>query len=535
MNKKLLSYTTLISLIILFGFLFIISLFRPFISDEFHEAVLVSKLFKLTPYKDFLYYKNVLGYYLKAPLLMLPISWWSKLVLTRVTLFLFFLLHFILFIIKARKFFSPLLLTLSLGLAYLISQSILHTVAYRVDLITMVVCSFALLFTLDRKFLVSGLLLGVAFLISQKAGLYYLPLFGVITVLQPKEFKPFLRVSFGILIPVVIYILFWGFLSDFKTVIYTMFIQDTIMATSAGLSVRWYWLKSLKENTFIYLTSFTGLYPLFWKEQSKELKACLLFTSILFIEAMFLGQPWPHWFILWCPFLAFPLYTIFIHLETKQLEKVIIGVTLLGLIQTTGNLLYRYQFNNEYQKFNLLLLESFLQKGESYLAGVDVHESYDQNPSELREMYAMNRIKVFQSSIDEKKKLVEKFKNSPPHILFYNYRLREFIPEIQALFDEYYYHFWGNIFAYQIRISPGEQFYNVPIDGKFLLSGNELLEIEFRNQKWKRGNSFILKPGPIKIKSNGSATLKLIPKNYKVKLNKDFINPRSLHLTFDSK
>ncbi|MCR9203364.1 MAG: hypothetical protein NXH75_02225, partial [Halobacteriovoraceae bacterium] len=511
MNKKSLKTFSIFLTVFLISLVFLTALSRPFISDEFHEAVLVSKIFKLTPYKDFVYYKNLLGYYLKAPILLLPTSWWNKLIISRIFIFCFFSIFLVGIIYLFKKWFDCIKFSLSFTLPFFITQSLLHTTAYRVDFFTMALAFLSLFLILDGKKIFAGILLGISFTVSQKAGLYLFPSLLALNFLGKKKITDTCFYFLGFLVPIILYILVWGIVSDFKTVFFTIFIKDTVMATSAGLNVRWYWLKSFKENTSIYFLAFSGFIPSLWREQPSHLKASLIFTFTLFLEAAFLGQPWPHWFILWCPFLVFPIYSVFQKVEGKKWGNIgIFTVITLCLLQSVGNLFYRYQFNNEYQKFNILLLESFLQKNESYLAGVDVHERFEQKPIELREMYAMNRIKIFNLPKGEKRKLVKRFLQDPPHILFHNYRLREFIPEIRAIFDKYYYHFWGNIFAYKIPIDSGERIYNIPFEGKFLLSGNELLEIEFRNQTWKRGNTFILKPGPIKVKSNSSGSFSLI-------------------------
>lgn len=532
-SLKALSTTLIFSLISL---IFFTALSRPFISDEFHEAVLVSKLFKLTPYKDFIYYKNLLGYYLKAPLLLLPTSWWNKLIISRIFIFFLFSLFLLTTLYQTRRWFNLVTFSLSLALPFYITQSLLHTTAYRVDFFTMALAFLGLLHIFKENKISAGILLGVSFTISQKAGIYLLPSLLVLNFLEKEKFKSTFTYFLGFLIPITLYIFVWGIVSDLKTVLFAIFVKDTIMATSAGLNVKWYWLKSFKENTSIYLLALTGFIPKFWINKNVYSKAGLVFTVTLFFEATFLGQPWPHWFILWCPFLAFPIYSALEAIKSDKWEiQATIAIILICLFQSIGNLFFRYQFNNSYQQFNILLMESFLKKGDNYLAGVDVHPDFVQEPDELREMYAINRVKVFNLPNEKKEDLVNKFLGNPPRILFYNYRLSEFIPEIRALFDKHYYHFWGNIFAYKIPINSGERIYDVPFEGTFLIGGNELLEIEFNNQKWKRGNSFKLKPGTVKLKSNGEGYLGLIPTTYKVKLDKGYLSPRSLHLTFDSK
>ncbi len=538
MNKKLLYYINIVAFLLLSILILIIAIKRPFISDEFHEAVLVSKLRYSIPYLDVQFYKNVLGYYLKLPLLLLPFSWFDKLIVTRIVLGLFFLANLYYIVRALKNIVNIRLYSLSLVVSLFITQSLLHTSAYRVDLLNFLFGYWSLIFLLKNRLLLAGIISGVGFCISQKGAIYCVA--GAVTILTmwPKNkegVKDLARFGFGGAVVVLFYVLFWGIISDPIQVINTIFFRDAIMATEAGLSVRWYWFMSLVENFPVYLLSLIGVGIWVIRGSGNVSKIALIYSLVVLVFALCLGQPWPHWFILWGPFLSFFIYLFFITLqETSPHMPPLISI--FSIFFSFCFLLFNYSFENDFQRFNLELMERFLRPGGAYLAGVDLHEDFLQKPDELSEMYAINRLKLFKESEDEKSKLLFKLDQNPPKIIVYNYRIPEFLPRIKHYIDNNYYHFFGNILSRQISISRESKSIDIPFSGNYLVSSrSENFEILVNGTLYKKGQTLSLNEGRIKLSSNGGGDLKLLPFTLNKPFPQKFLDMRSLHLTFSDK
>lgn len=519
----------------LFGLLLyiLLAIFRPFISDEFHEAHLVNGLFDQIPYWEKVYYKNVLGYYIKFPFLRLGLDWWNSLIASRIFL--------------SITFVSSLFLTLKLNLDWargesicmgflvtlFFTQNLAHASSYRVDMLTMIFGLFALNCILNKKLIWAGVLASISFLISQKGGIYCLA--GAFAILWSSEnrIKDLSKYSVAGIMVALIYIIFWSVGSDFKSVLKIMFVNDTNMITNAGYSIRHYWIRSFATNPYIYIFILLGfLTPRMSKEKSKKRIQILVFSFIVFLICLSLGQPWPYYFVLLTPVILFNII-IFLDFFFKKNEKMAILCCSISIFHCSVAFFLTQNISNDYQKYNLKLMEKILNKNDKYIAGLNLHPSYVQPLPELEALHKIQRDNLATFSSREKEKLVDSIKINPAKVLISNYRtlsLSDYL--LKALYNQYV-HWHANVFVYGHLLAPSDTTKYNGIKGRYFIDSDTGYSIKINDTLYQVGNYVELDKGSFKVETDHNFILRLELPLKRTSENMSYRKARSLNLTYE--
>ena len=144
----------------------------PLVMDEFQGAAAVHKLTTGIPYRDFMPYKTVLGYYIQLIPFVFPGTVWDKLMYIKWEMVIINTLAIFFAAQMLAKHFHRAAVFLATLLLISMSTFLERSGALRVDMLTAWFGLFSLLFMLDKKMIVSGILVSLSFLVSQK-GAYY--------------------------------------------------------------------------------------------------------------------------------------------------------------------------------------------------------------------------------------------------------------------------------------------------------------------------------------------------------------------------
>lgn len=231
--------------------------------DEFFFAHHIYSYLHHLPYRDFLPYKTVLGYYLMAPAMLLShdilrpfylLKYETALINTSMLLLSFY---------WAKQFFNPkaVLLTLSLiisGQLFLIYASDL-----RVDMLCSWLGLFALLSLLSRRIMLAGFMLGIGFLIEQKALWFWLASNCALLVYcwESRSIKALLLFNLGMVAPISVYMATWSSVSSFAAVWQSVFQEAYAQARLHWYANGWtaYWTAILLNGPLLF-----ALWPLTW-------------------------------------------------------------------------------------------------------------------------------------------------------------------------------------------------------------------------------------------------------------------------------
>lgn len=229
--------------------------------DEFWFAHRAYEYKNGIPYRDFAPYKTVIGYYL----LLLPMLFSQGLIKTLVftknaiavcnTLVLFISAAWL------RKFFAPKAVLYSVALLLCMEIMLTYSTNIRVDLFAYWFCLFSFLFLLSHRYIIAGLLIGIAFATSQKAIWYIvasnvaLGLHWALSARNRVYFFNIVRFNATALIIIAAYLIFWATLVDWQTIYNSVFIEASAMYQldwyNATRSMYWQLILLFNPLTFL--------------------------------------------------------------------------------------------------------------------------------------------------------------------------------------------------------------------------------------------------------------------------------------------
>lgn len=292
-------------------------------ADEFVFARHIFEYTQHVPYKDFPPYKTILGYYLLSIPLFISHSLLAPLFYIKDEIAIINTVCLALATWWGSRFFAKQALLLTV-LAIVANQLfLLYGTDLRVDMLTSWMCLFAALSVLDNRIKLAGILIGLAFLISQKALWAFVAMNGgmLICYLLFSNSRYTLRsllifnaLTIGVLSA---YVLFWSFVSTPNTVLYNLFYEAYIQA-----GIDWYtpiyltcWLVVLNHGPILFLLwplAFFSLAHEYANDAIAQRRVFILtFASISLLLFISYKQAFPYNFVFTIP-AVFLLYADFI-------------------------------------------------------------------------------------------------------------------------------------------------------------------------------------------------------------------------------
>lgn len=273
--------------LIYFAFEYFFNQYAMISVDEFWFAHNIYEYKNGMPYRDFAPYKTVIGYYL----LLLPMLFSQGLINTLIfTKNAIAILNTLVIFISATwlsRYFSKRGVLLSVVLLLCMEIMLSYSTNIRVDLLAYWFCLFSLLSLLGNRFILAGLLLGLAFTTSQKAFWYILAsniALGTHWIIAERSRQflfNILRFNAMTLAVIGTYLLFWSTLVDWHTIYNNVFIQ-----ASAYYHLDWYnqtrsmyWYLILLFNPLTFLLWPLTLISLFIthkKDESYQLRRFII-------------------------------------------------------------------------------------------------------------------------------------------------------------------------------------------------------------------------------------------------------------------
>ncbi len=499
----------------------------PLVMDEFQGAYAVKRFSEGIPYRDFMPYKTVLGYYIQLPALMLPGGTWAKLMYVKTemtainTVAIFFACVFL-----ARKFRRSAVVFAALLMVFT-STFLERSGALRVDMITAWFGLFSLLFTLERRMITAGLLVSLSFLTSQK-GIYYalaagsaLFTYWLLCDRTKETFIHMVKYALAAIIPIAVYFGFFGLIGQSMGGVADRVIlaNKTIALESLYVEVKRYWFQTVERNPLFYGLTAMALGRLFSRREGGFVEWILWVYGAVFMGlCIWHRQPWPYFFVMVIP-IGFVLIASLLHGEAK--ERGSLSIPFMAIILLVGvafplwlRMPVVLDRGNGSQKNTVNVADHVLGDNDPSLDGIRMMFN---NPHPGGRFGWLDRGKLWslrRTPVAESIELIEK---SFPKIVIMNYRIRSFPRALYKHIKKTYWRLHGNVFIYSPTIKSGESRVKIRFDGTYrainFKGGSRIVKID--GNEIKQGELLFLDAGEHAIDSTVKLRLRLEPEGWK--------------------
>jgi hypothetical protein len=466
----------------------------PLVMDEFATATNdYRNIYQMMPYRDYAPYRNVLGYYIQLPIILLPFRTWTVILIAKFEM-AFVTAAVLLWVAwLMRKLFSPGAIVASLAVLLAMSTFLERSAELRVDMLTGLAGLSSLVLLLRQRPASAGALASVSFLISQKGAYYVISAMAglglallIAAGTRRETWRAAIRFGIGSAATLVAYMAFWSALSSLRAVTYSMFASAVQVAmTDVYHDLRWhYWQQTLGRNPFFYLLVLVSIVSLgaaaFRRRGAFEALLCG-YGAAMALQAASHRQPWPYFFVVVLPVglvLNADLFDRVMASDLWRTRKTIL-VTLYavgGLALPLSRLAATLQRDNAFQRRTVEVAEQLVGPADRYFAGIDILFRREQTLEEVAGIDRVVVIKLLALPSEELSKLISRFDARPTKLLIYNYRVAYLPPKFQLYLVSQFEQTWGNIFAYSPVIPSGP--FALKFGGSYRVEGREPIIID---------------------------------------------------------
>lgn len=435
----------------------------PVVMDEFQGASAVDRLLNGVPYRDFVPYKNVLGYYLQLPVLAVVRDPWWGLITLRVCLVLVNGLFLLVLAMQLRPLVTPAAAMISTSLLACMTTFVERGHELRVDQLAGWLGAFGLLAVVRERPGRAGFLLGLAFLFSQKAAFFMAAGAAAALVLALDRDRGGLafmaRYSAVAALTVLAYFAVWSLLAGPGRVLGGMFPHALDVAMRDPYMRRWWmWLQSGLQNPVFWGMCVVGIVSGFGRRCAT--RGAAAFATTLLGLSLAHRQPWSYFIASLAPALAVAVAIgIDAMLGAARGRRLAMGVlsaayVILGLflpLSFAPTLLTR---SNAHQRDVIRSANGLLGTRGSYLAGVHLIRFHPHQPPSLGWLDAgrLGRLHAGGEAIVES--YLDSLRSSPPDLVIDNYRVRQLPCSIRLELDRRYVAVGEGLYALRSTAEP---------------------------------------------------------------------------------
>src|SRR5579872_4217998 len=219
------------------------------------------------PYRDFLPYKTVLGYYiLSIPMVishsLLQPLYYIKDEIALINTFFLGLISFWL-----TRFFNPKMVFYSVLLILVNHLFLIYSVDLRTEMLTGWLALVSILLILSGRFALSGMVLAIAFMVSQKAIWFFIATnfaFACYELIIARDWQLIRQIiifNLTLFFTLLVYIIFWSTQSSLNTVLHSVFYEGYTQSRITWFSSIYYpcWNVILRNGPLLVF-----LIPLAW-------------------------------------------------------------------------------------------------------------------------------------------------------------------------------------------------------------------------------------------------------------------------------
>jgi hypothetical protein len=509
MHKKAYFYS--ISLIalsyLLFEYFFIP--YQALAADEFVFARHILDYTKSIPYLDFEPYKSVLGHYLLALPLFFSHSLFAPIFYMKGEIALINTICIMIACYWGASLFkrSAVLITLLALLAN--HYFLIYSADLRVDMLSSWFCLFAALSVMQQRFTLGGVLMGIAFLISQKAMWYIVAINGAM-LCSAYSLRDCLRFNVFSGVTVFIYIAIWSLVASPGIVLHNFF-YDSFIQAGIDFYLQIYlacWQAVLTHGPVLFLlwpfTLFSLFFPTSELRDAKQSLFSVCFASMALVLFITYKQPFPYNFVFTVP-AFFLLYASFFSWVTTTKKH--IQFMLLTAFAVTG-IAYPFfialkeskTFDGTYQRTMTAVAAELIGNDSDYVSGIPFLFTKDQ-PIEGMKNLIGPQLEFITTSSEKMRalllpslylapttpeKIIDDFERAPVKVIISNYRMELLPPRIQTYLNEHYQHYYGSIYLYAPVVHASQFNFFIKFSGDYRLKAKTHVKIDGKRVRANR-------------------------------------------------
>jgi hypothetical protein len=427
----------------------------PLVMDELQGASAVYNLRGHVPYVDFMPYKNVLGYYVQLPFMLLYKDLWSQMLAIKLgTAAITALGIFWSACMLARQIRGDAVVLATCAL-FAMSTFLERAAELRVDMLTGLAGLISFVLLLSRRYALAGLACGLSFLISQK-GIYYFV--GSVVALggrgvmlgrehiRWREGAVFGAVALGV---IGLYMLTFGTMGSFEAVTGLAFAKSAQIALADDYKhLARFWIMSVQRNPYFYALGALGIgaaYEAARRDRTELDWMIFAYGGSVLMLCVGHKQPWPYFFVLLIP----TLWVTSAYVIDRMAPR---GATFWVLFLLVGLLFPLYTRipivlarENDSQRYAITLASRMLRKHDTYLAGIDMIYTREQSPKSIAWLDKPSLDVIHKTPIGT---LTTDLEAHPPKLVIGNYRVDSLPSLIRRALRSDYEHFWSSVWLY---------------------------------------------------------------------------------------
>ncbi|MFI4917962.1 MAG: hypothetical protein ACHP65_00235 [Legionellales bacterium] len=521
-----------------------------FSKDDFWLAYHLSAYKSGLPYRDFTPYKSVLGYYVFLLPMVVFHGVITPLLFTKAWIALLNASFLFGAAVVSKKYFSKAAILTTLVILIFTPTFFAYSAEIRVDLLAYWLCLISVLLVFDKKHLVAGILLGLGFLICQKAVFYFIASnlgFVGLFVLSNRSLKMLKNVVYfnmGVFLTVFFYVVFWSCYSNMSVVLKSLFYEPYLLFYGVD------WYAPLRAQYWAFIITNSYVIVLLWPLTfigllilpAKNKIFILLYSLVLLFFTVSNKQPFYYY-----PIAAVP--AIFIHfsaffsafyaryyvattnkagIQDASIFMLALAIMLTAAIASSQFVINLPKYSGRYQKSIIHLMDQLLTDGDGYIAGVPLLLDKEQPVPGLKHLvgpsigymtHPSEKLRAVLTSDSQYLTpvtvplLIESIKKAPVKFYVDNNRFH-FLPKaIHRYLDTQYQHFWGSIFLYAPKIQAGQQSINIKFSGDYEVDADAVVSID--NKQYAPKSIITLARQQYVSDSGAAYRLKLIPNQVK--------------------
>ena len=458
-ERRALALSTRLALAVLCAGFFVIELVYcrhlPLVMDELQGAASVYDLRHHIPYVDFVPYKNVLGYYVQLPFMLLYRDLWSQMIAVKLATAAITALGLFLCACSLARQIRADAVVLATCALFAMSTFLERVAELRVDMLTSLagLASFVLL--LSRRYALAGLACGISFLISQKgiyffaAGMVALGARGLLLGREHARWRELVAFGSVTLAVIGVYMIAFGTMGSFDAVAELAFAKSAKIALADDYkNLGRFWLLTVQRNPYFYALGALGIgaaYENARRERNELDWMIFAYGGTVLMLCVGHKQPWPYFFVLLIP----TLWVTGAYMIDRLAPRGPAFWTLFLLVGLLFPLYTRIPIvlarDTSYQRYTIDLASRMLHKHDTYLAGIDMIYTHTQSPPTIAWLDKPSLDVIHKMPIGT---LIDDLEQHPPKLVIGNYRIDSLPSVIRKSLRTDYEHFWASIWLY---------------------------------------------------------------------------------------
>lgn len=510
----------------------------PVVMDEFSFAYEAYRLRHATPYRDFVPYKTVLGYYVETLGTFAASDVWSRILTIKLEIVAINGAMLIAATIFLSRHLNKRAVLLALVLLLANTAFLERSSELRVDMLTAWAGLWSLLFLLSRRPGWAGVLCAASFLISQKGAFYVVAGNAAIvacwlyerTRRGARELVVFNVVAAGTL---ALYIVFWSSIGSLSSVIHSTFIAaaDTALLSAYDIRGR-YWSQVLIRNPLYFALGAVAVAVLahrWWARKSAVTEVVVLVYSaaVLFLSIIH-RQPWPYFFVLLLPTM-FVLHATWFSAQWPP-RLLLLAIAIIGVFYPLTRVWTVLHRDNSYQRYNVGLAKALLEPADTYLAGADIIHDREQSLRSLSWLDAVILARLSSQPETVHRATVAQLEQSPPKLFIGNYRIYRLPLPFLEFIDRYYTRLSGSIWIYSPMIEAGQTTgVRIAFDGRYRVESQSGGNVTIDGKQYTSGDYLTLTSGLHAVSSRELLRLRLLPLAAENMLDPKYVSERDFY------